>query len=251
MIVNPIKTPRIIVNQTSLTGLLDENLKEMPDSSILVITSKVVSLCENRVLAINKVNKEELIKQEADHYAVNTNKFGFRYTITKNTLIPSAGIDESNGNNNYILWPLNSQETANTIREYLVSRFGHKNIGVVITDSTTMPLRRGTTGIYLAHSGFKALNNYVGKADLFGRIYKVSKASVASGLAASAVVTMGEGSEQTPLCLITDIPFVEFQDRNPDQDELSELNISVDDDVFGQFLTAIEWQSDKSETLTK
>jgi F420-0:gamma-glutamyl ligase len=109
-----------------------------------------------------------------------------------------------------------------------------------------MPLRRGTTGIYLAHSGFKALNDYIGKTDLFGRTYAVSKASVASGLAASAVVTMGEGTEQTPLCLITDVPFVQFQDRNPDQEELSELTISMADDVFSQFLTAIEWRSDKN-----
>jgi F420-0:gamma-glutamyl ligase len=213
----------------------------------VVITSKIVSLCENRVLPIGQYSKEELVKKEADQYVPFVNKYGFHFTISKNTLIPAAGIDESNSDDNYVLWPINAQKTANNIRDYLVKKSKHKNIGVVITDSTCMPLRRGTTGIYLAHSGFKALNNYVGKPDLFGRPFTVSQSNVASGLAATAVLCMGEGAEQTPICFIYDAPFVQFQDRNPTKRELNDLNIPLDEDIFAPFLTAVEWKSSKGE----
>ncbi|MGH7237527.1 MAG: coenzyme F420-0:L-glutamate ligase, partial [Candidatus Saccharimonadales bacterium] len=101
------------------------------------------------------------------------NKYGYHFTIKDNTLIPMAGIDESNGDGNYVLWPKDSQKTVNEIREYLKNRFKLKTIGVVITDSTCQPLRRGTIGVCLAHSGFLALNDYRQKPDLFGRKFNV------------------------------------------------------------------------------
>lgn len=247
MIVHPIKTPRITAAKTTLIALLDECLPNIPDRSVVAITSKVVSLCENRVVPVSQYSKEELVKQEADQYVPLVNKYGFHFTISKNILIPAAGIDESNSGDLYVLWPNNAQKTANDIRRYLVKRLQHKNIGVIITDSTCMPLRRGTAGIYLAHSGFKALNDYVGKPDLFGRPFMVSQANVAGGLAASAVLCMGEGAEQTPICHIYDVPFVQFQSRNPTQQELNDLNIALDEDIFAPFLTAVRWKSNHGE----
>jgi len=64
---------------------------------------------------------------------------------------------------------------------------------------------------------------------------------VAGGLASGAVVAMGEGSEQTPLCLIEDVNFVKFQDRNPLASELDELRIEPDEDIFAPFLDGVEW----------
>jgi F420-0:gamma-glutamyl ligase len=156
-------------------------------------------------------------------------------------LIPTAGIDESNAHDVYVLWPKDAQATANEIRAYLKARFGVTNAGVLITDSTCQPLRRGTTGIYLAHSGFRALHNYIGQPDLFGRPFAVSQASVAGGLAAAAVLAMGEGTEQTPLALLSDLPAVTFVDADPDEAELTELHIQLDEDLFAPFLTAVEW----------
>jgi F420-0:gamma-glutamyl ligase len=39
----------------------------------------------------------------------------------------------------------------------------------------------------------------------------MTKVNVADALAAAAVLVMGEGSEQTPLVVIGDVPFVTFQ----------------------------------------
>ena len=121
-------------------------------------------------------------------------------------------------------------------------RFKVNHVGVIITDSTCTPLRWGTTGIALAHSGFIAIHDYIGRPDLFGRPLEVSKANISGGLAAAAVVAMGEGAEQTPLCLIEDATFVVFQDSDPTDDELKSLYIPIEDDLFAPFLTSVAWE---------
>jgi len=157
MIVTPIKTPKVLPNNGTLIELITNSVTELKEDSILAITSKVVSLCENRVKSMALYDKESLVKQESDQFTNAIGTYGFHFTITKNTLIPSAGIDESNGDGYYVLWPKNPQESANTIREQLKKHYGLKNIGIIITDSTCSPLRRGTIGIAIAHSGFVAL----------------------------------------------------------------------------------------------
>jgi len=242
MIVNPIKTARVTAGSTDIAQLVDTYVTDIPERSILAITSKVVALCENRIVPTGTIAKEQLVMQEADLYAAAVGQYGFSFTVANDTLIPAAGIDESNGNGAYILWPSDIQASANAAREYVRSRFNRKEIGVVITDSTCTPLRRGTSGICLAHSGFCSVNDYIGKPDLFGRPYRVSQSNVAGGLAAAAVVVMGEGTEQTPLCLIQDVPFVQFEDRTPTHEELSQLRIPLDEDIFAPFFTAVQWQ---------
>ena len=244
MIVRAIKTRVVTAKQLSLIDLLEESVNHLEDSSIVVITSKVVSLCEGAVVPIDSIDKSALIKQESQRYLGEAHAvYGHQFTITQDTLIPTAGIDESNGDGHYVLWPKQPQQTANEIVTYLKKRFGLTHVGIIISDSTCSPLRRGTNGVYLAHSGFKALKNYIGKPDLFGKEYQVSQAAIAGGLAAAAVLQMGEGTEQTPIAIIADVPFVEFQDRNPSDEELAELHITPEEDLFSPFLTAVQWET--------
>lgn len=251
MRVTPVKTVKITPGSVGLFDLLDQFVDTITDKSILAVTSKVVSLCENNVIALSDTDKEKLVVNESDLYIPHSlSKYGHHFTITNNTLIPMAGVDESNGDGHYILWPKNAQKTANDIRQYLSKRFNIKQIGVVITDSTCQPLRRGTTGIALAHSGFLALHQYIGQPDLFGRPFGVTQANIAGGVAASAVLAMGEGAEQTPLCILEDLPFVNFQNRNPAPAELDEIRIPLEDDLFEPFLSRVKWrQGRRKENL--
>ncbi len=241
-----IKTHKITAKDNNLFKILDKYLKTIKEKSILAVTSKIVAICEGNLIKISQIDKQEIIKKEADYYLPSPNQYGFLLTIKNGILMPSAGIDESNGNGYYILHPTNPQETANKIRKYLINRFKIRKVGVIITDSRTLPLRWGTTGVALAHSGFSALNNYIGKEDIFGRKLKATKVNVIDGLAAAAVLLMGESSEQTPLALISDIPFVQFQKRNPTKKEITNLTISLKNDIYSQLLTAVSWQKVKT-----
>ncbi len=246
MKVTPVKTHAITPNTTSIYELLDKAILKLAEKSIVVITSKVVSICEGSVVPIDSIDKKSLIRKEADLFLPKEiSKYGFSFTITNNTLIPVAGIDESNGNGYYILWPCDAQKTANQIREFLCKNYKCKHVGVIITDSTCQPLRRGTSGIFLAYSGFSPLKDYVGTKDLFDRHLNVTQANIAGGLAAAAVVTMGEGSESTPICIISEVSFVDFSDKNPTQQEIQEVIISPEEDLFEPFLSCVDWQKGK------
>lgn len=242
MISRVIQTKRILPGSCSLKQLLDEALDAIEPGSVLAITSKVVSLCENTVVPIEGTDKQELIRREAEYYMPDAqNKYGINLTITHGTLIPNSGIDESNVGDVLAVWPRDPQASANMVRQYLVERFGHKDVGVIITDSTCRPLRWGVSGVAMAYSGFEPLHSYIGQEDLFGRPFKVSQADIAGGLAATAVLVMGEGAESTPLAVLSDLPFVRFTDRDPTKEELAALALTPEEDLFAPLLTAVKW----------
>ena len=215
----------------------------MPEDSVLAVTSKIISLCEGRVIKIGEVDKDELIKREAEFFLPRKlSRYKIIFAIKNGILAPSAGIDESNADGYYVLWPRDPQKTANEIRKYLKKKFRLKKVGVIITDSKTTPLRWGTSGVAIAHSGFAALKDYIGTSDVFGRKLKMTKANIMDALAATAVLVMGEGAEQTPLAIIEDLPFVKFKSSDPSKSELRDLKIELDDDLYAPMLKAVKWR---------
>lgn len=262
MRVTAVKTHKITAKDRDLLKILDRYLFKLSEKSVVAITSKIVSITEGRIVPIKKVSrvprvprvsrgentqKDELIKQESQFFLPRSeNPYDVALTITGNTLVATAGIDESNGDGYYILWPKNPQKTANKVREYLKKKFNLKNVGVIITDSRTIPLRFGVTAFALSYSGFSPLKNYVGKPDLFGRKFEFEQMSIIDNLACAASLVMGEGAEQTPIAVMSDVSFVVFQDRNPTKKELAELKISMDKDLYGPFLKSIRWKKGKA-----
>lgn len=108
--------------------------------------------------------------------------------------------------------------------------FGIKNLGVIISDTRSAPLRIGTVGRAIGCAGFLPTKSYVGKEDLFGRKSRVTVSNIADALATSAVFMMGEGDEQTPLVIIKDAP-VSFTNK-PLNEKDKELNLSPEHDIF-------------------
>lgn len=243
MKVTSIRTCKVTPGSLSVEELLEQYLDSLEDCSILAIASKIVALCEGRCVPVHERSKDELVREEAELYLpAESNRYGVALAIKHGMLTPNAGIDESNADGNYVLWPKDTQKTANDIRQYLMQRFGGTKYGVILTDSAPSPLRWGVTGVCVAHSGFEAVRSHIGEEDLFGRKLQFTKVNVANGLASAANLIMGEASEQTPLAVITDVPFIEFQDRAPNDLELQEQKIEIEDDLYGALLSAVPWQ---------
>lgn len=243
MTVRPIHTGLIPVAEQSLFRLLDQHLPGLEEHTVLAITSKLVAICQGLFFRCDTTDKQALIESEADAFLPpESNRYGVTLTLKEGRLIPSAGIDESNADGCFILWPSDAQSVANVVRSYVRDRFSRRHVGVLITDSMTAPLRCGVTGIAVAHSGFLALNDYMGRTDTFGRPLRMTKVNVADALAAAAVLLMGEGKEQTPLAVLTDLPFVTFQDHNPSPAELAALRIKPEDDLYAPLLQAVNWR---------
>lgn len=245
MIIKPIKTKKLIPPHDDLFSAIRSVIKKIPERSILAVTSKVVSINEGRCVLKEKVpDKDKLIMAEAEYYLPRDPKAPWvMHTLLHNLLIPTAGIDESNANGFYILWPQDPKQSAREIYNWMRATYKTKECGVVITDSRSGLLRRGVIGISLSSWGFAPLNDYRGQHDLFGREFEVSQANVPDGLASAAVVAMGEGAEQTPLALITDIPFVRFQ-LTPYQSkkEFSSFEVALKEDLYAPFFSRVKWR---------
>ncbi len=247
MIFTPIKTNKLIPPKDSLDKLINPILSEIKENSIIVISSKVVSIVEGNCLKISDVqDKDELIKSESDLYLERHHVPGnwLLHTMKNGILIPTAGIDESNSNGYFILWPKNSEKSAEKICKIIKQKSGLKNIGVIITDSHSIPLRRGLVGLSIAYYGFNPLYDYRGEKDLFGRELKVSQTNIPDSLASGAVMLMGEGNEQTPIVLITEVPksirFIKSKYRP--KGTFSTFKVPMDEDLFKPFLTSVPWK---------
>jgi len=249
MKVTAIKTKKITPKDTDILEILDRYLPRLKDKSVVAVTSKIVALSQGRVVPIEKGNKHKIIVQEAEYYLPrSSSKYNIFLTIKGNAITFSSGVDESNSKGYYVLWPKDPQKSANEIREHLAGKHKKKNIGVIITDTASVPLRWGQRGVFvLAHSGFSALNSYIGKPDIFGKPLKMTSAAVADALGTAAVLVMGEGAEQTPLVVIEAIPFVKFQQRNPTKKELNKLKMPLKDDLYASLLKAVKWKKGGSK----
>lgn len=243
MHVESIRTHAITTADHDLLAILDAYLPPLEEGSVVAITSKIVAICEGRVVPAHAAEKQALVEREAEWFLPQTSsRYNVSLTLKRGLLIAAAGIDASNAAGHYVLWPSDPQATANAARAHLARRSGLSRLGVIITDSKTTPLRWGVTGAAIAHSGFRAVNDLIGEPDIFGRPLEMTRVHVADGLAGAAVLVMGEAAEQTPLAVITTLPFVSFQDRDPTADELQQLRIAAEDDLYAPLLRAVPWR---------
>jgi len=242
----PIKTPLLRSPKVDLLKVIKEALPTFKNRSILVVASKVVSLWQGRCVLMVKVkDKDKLIIEEAEQYLPRPLTPGgwVLHTLKNNLLIPSAGIDESNGRGYFVLWPKKPQMAARKIWEFCRQHYQVKDFGVVIADSHSVPLRRGVVGISLGYFGFKPLKDYRGTKDLFGKEFVFSQTNIVDSLASAAVLVMGEGKEQTPLAVATDIPFIQFANKpfSPRR-PFSTLEVKPKEDLYYPFLSHLPWK---------
>lgn len=243
MKVTAYKTPIVRAND-DLKEIIKGSIKSLPERSILVIASKIFSTCENRFVekTDDPNQKHDLIKSEAVAYTdPHSSKYGLMMTIKRNILFVNAGIDESNAEGKYILWPENPQKSVDDIWNFLKEEYDLKEVGVTMSDSASQMLNWGVVGRAIAYCGFNPLRSYIGTKDLFGKEMKMEKTNVMQSLTDAAVLEMGEGAEQTPLAIVEDITNIEFQDHVPTQAELDSLKIDIEDDAFAPILTKAEW----------
>ncbi len=227
MKVEAILTSLFVQDMNLLDFILDHVQKLLKEKSILVVTSKIVSIAEKRVLKKKRIKKKTLIQNECEHYLTEV-AYGCHLTIQHGLFVPSAGIDESNSiNDEYILYPENPIASAKKLVNQVRKMLGIRKLGIILVDSHTLPLRRGVVGVALAYSGFIGVKNLVGQPDLFGRPLKMTYVNLADSLAVSAVVLMGEGDARRPLAVIDEAPVVFSKNSDPD-----ELSIPVDEDIY-------------------
>ena len=213
----PIKTRKFLPPKD---GILDELYKRLPklkEGDVLLIASKILAIHQGRTVKIKAASeKRKIIRREADYFlpAHAVNRSEIVLTIKDHTLIPSAGIDESNGNGYYILWPRNVNVLLKKIVRSLQKKYKINKLAAVAIDSHTTPLRWGTQGISIGFFGLNPLYDYRGRKDIFGRKLKHTQRNIVDTLADLGALSMGEGGEQTPVVILRGAKFVNFSQKN-------------------------------------
>jgi coenzyme F420-0:L-glutamate ligase len=247
MDIRPVRLRALRPPQDDLFEAIVQSNLRLQERDVVAVSSKVVSIDEGRCVPADSTDKQLLARQESQYYTAEKPRWGSRFTLTQGVLIRAAGIDESNGNGYYTLWPLRPQYSAARLRRELMNHYGIKSLGVLVTDSISTPLRRGAIGFALAWAGFEPLYDYRGKKDIFGRKLQYEQSNVADALAAAAVLMMGEGSERTPLALIRNAPEKIWNRKH----RADSFIVPLKEDLFAMFLTKAVWKKGGSAVKRK
>ena len=232
----PIQTRVVQPPKDEIWDILD-SLPPLQEKDILFITSKILAIHQGRCVPCAGTDKTQLIEQEATYYLPYTHPRGFNVnlTITDNILIAAAGINASNANEHYVLWPKNVDALCREIRDYLCRKNHIQNLGVISTDSHTTPLRYGVTGITTGLAGIRPLKDIRGKKDLFGREIKLTQINEVDALSAMAVLLMGETDECTPIVLLRNYTQIEFDETA----SMNDFKVAPEIDLYTPLLSVL------------
>lgn len=190
-------------------------------SDVVVVAQKIVSKAEGRQTALAHVRVGEAAMHMAEatgrpaplvQLILDESSAILRATpaaiITRHRtghVLANAGIDASNlegsKDGQVLLWPLDPDASARTIRAGLARRLDGAP-AVIIADSMGRAWRIGTLGTAIGCAGLVVIDDRRGQVDLFGRSLQATIVAVADAIAALAVLVMGEGAEATPAAIV-------------------------------------------------
>ena len=198
------------------------------DNDVLVVTQKIVSKAENRLVAIDAddpLSHKQLVEDEA--VRVVRRRGDLIITETKHGFVcANSGIDLSNVERGYAaLLPLDSDRSARRIRDIVKAKLG-VNVGVIISDTFGRPWRKGLTDVAIGVAGIAAVVDLRGTEDALGRVMQVTEVCVADELASAAELVMGK-SEGIPVAIVRGADPSWFRDSS-----MSEIVRPPSEDLF-------------------
>jgi coenzyme F420-0:L-glutamate ligase/coenzyme F420-1:gamma-L-glutamate ligase len=169
---------------------------ELADGDVVVVTQKVVSKAEGRLVAIDPDDPgshKRLVLDEA--VRVLRRRGELIMTETAHGFVcANAGVDLSNVERGYaVLLPLDADRSARGIRAGLAHHCGCQ-VGVIVSDTFGRAWRRGVTDVAIGVAGIAAVVDLRGSTDAYGRELAVTEVCVADELAGAAELVMGKAT---------------------------------------------------------
>lgn len=166
----------------------------LQDDDVLVVTQKVVSKAEGRLVALDHGDPEAkrlLVEQEA--VRVVRRRGDLLITETRHGFVcANLGVDLSNvDSGTAALLPLDPDRSARRIREVLRHRYG-VTVGVVVSDTFGRAWRRGVTDVAIGIAGIAGVVDLRGMPDANGRILDATEVCVVDEVAGAAELVMGK-----------------------------------------------------------
>lgn len=228
-----------------IVSTANNNEVEIEDGDVVIVTQKVVSKAEDRVVQLDTVEPSKKALEIAAKTGRNPRLVELVLRESKRFLKASeeiiivedkreivninAGIDKSNvrGADSYALLPVDPDESARGLRSRLRKLTG-RNVSVIISDTYSRAFRRGQVNFAIGLAGMSPFFDYRGTEDLFGYVMQVKFAAVADELASAAELVMGQGKEAIPVAVVKGLNRL-----TPCEDSSSkDLVISQKEDLF-------------------
>jgi coenzyme F420-0:L-glutamate ligase/coenzyme F420-1:gamma-L-glutamate ligase len=181
----------LIADAISASGL------DLRDGDILVVTSKVVSKAEGRIVTSSR---EDAIAAETVRVVARRGETTIAQT-RQGLVMAAAGVDASNtAPGTVLLLPTDPDESARRLRKALRARTGTR-VGVVVTDTMGRAWRAGQTDTAVGAAGVLPVRDHRGEPDAFGNTLEVTIAAVADEIAAAGDLVKGKAL-QIPVALV-------------------------------------------------
>ena len=190
---------------------------------IVVVTHKVVSKAEGRLVDLANVEPSTLAKGFAARYAKDPRQIevvlreskrivrmdrGIIISETHHGFVcANAGVDASNvpGDETVCLLPLDPDASARRLRDALTSLV-RGDLAVVVSDSFGRAWRHGITNVAIGVAGMEPLADYRGEIDPHGYPLTASVLAVADEIAAAAELVMGK-TKGIPVAVVRNYPY--------------------------------------------
>jgi coenzyme F420-0:L-glutamate ligase / coenzyme F420-1:gamma-L-glutamate ligase len=205
------------VNAMIIEAISRHSQIEIQDRDILVVTHKIISKAEGRIVDLASVKPStkairmakqhdkdprvmELILKESTQ--ILRAKNGIIISETKHGFVcANAGVDQSNVEGDMaVLLPVAPDRSARRLKDEIKKKVG-KEIAVVITDTFGRPFRNGQTNVTIGIAGIDPIKSYIGTCDMYGKKLRVSELAVADEIASAAELVMGK-TEGTPVAIV-------------------------------------------------
>ena len=227
-----------------LPGLIADALEAqgtpLETGDVLVVTQKIVSKAEGRVVQLDTVTAGDFAKEWAEAWERDARAVELvlresrRIVRMTNGLILSetrhgwvcanAGIDQSNVSEGAVcLLPVDPSASAAAIRRGLAAR-GQADVPVIISDTFGRPWRNGLTNVAIGVSGMQPIYSYIGQTDAAGYDLRVTEMCWADELASAAEPVMNK-LDAVPAAVVRglDVPLEEGDHRPMIRDAAQDL----------------------------
>jgi len=166
------------------------------DGDVLVVTQKIVSKAEGRMVQIDPndpLSHKSLVEEEAAR--IVRRRGDLIITETRHGFIcANSGVDLSNVERGWAaLLPIDSDRSARRIKDILKARLS-VDVGVIVSDTFGRPWRRGLTDVAIGVAGIAAVVDLRGTPDALGRTMQVTEVCVADEIASAAELVMGKST---------------------------------------------------------
>jgi coenzyme F420-0:L-glutamate ligase/coenzyme F420-1:gamma-L-glutamate ligase len=178
---------------------------ELVDGDVIVVTQKIVSKAEGRIVAVDRGGTDADARRrlaESEAVRVLRRRGDLVVTETRHGFVcANSGVDFSNIEQGFAaLLPVDPDRSARRIRDGIKAGAGIE-VGVIVSDTFGRAWRRGVTDVAIGVAGVAAIVDLRGTPDALGRELVATEVCVADEIAAAAELVMGKASK-VPVALV-------------------------------------------------